>query len=64
MPVQPSQEPYTEVSNDRRSPSREWRVAVLLFLFLNCVYLLTSTGRARSIDEIDPVMQSNLFWHD
>jgi hypothetical protein len=58
MPVQPSQEPYTEVSNDRRSPSREWRVAVLLFLFLNCVYLLTSTGRARSIDEIDPVMQS------
>jgi len=31
---------------------------LLLFLFLNCVYLLTSTGRARVIDEIDPVMQS------
>jgi hypothetical protein len=30
----------------------------LIFLFLNCIYLLTSTGRARSIDEIDPVMQS------
>jgi hypothetical protein len=27
-------------------------------LFLNCVYLLTSTGKARSIDEIDPVLQS------
>ena len=34
------------------------RTAFLLFLFLNCVYLLTSTGRARSIDEIDPVLQS------
>jgi hypothetical protein len=34
------------------------RVALLFFLFLNCVYLLTSTGRARSIDEIDPVLQS------
>ena len=32
--------------------------ALLLFLFFNCVYLLTSTGRVRSIDEIDPVMQS------
>jgi hypothetical protein len=31
---------------------------LLLFLFLNCLYLLTSTGRARSIDEIDPVLQS------
>lgn len=37
---------------------REVRVAVLLFLFLTCVYLLTSTGRARCLDEIDPVMQS------
>ena len=34
------------------------RTALVLFLFLNCVYLLTSTGRARSIDEIDPVMQA------
>jgi hypothetical protein len=33
-------------------------VAILLFLFLNGVYLLTSTGRVRTIDEIDPVMQS------
>ena len=34
------------------------RVAALLFLFLNCVYLFTSTGRVRTIDEVDPVMQS------
>ncbi len=34
------------------------RIAILLFLFLNFTYLLTSTGKARSIDEIDPVMQS------
>jgi hypothetical protein len=34
------------------------RIAFFLFLFLNFVYLLTSTGKARSIDEIDPVMQS------
>jgi hypothetical protein len=34
------------------------RLAFLLFLFLNCVYLLTSTGRVRTIDEIDPVLQS------
>lgn len=35
------------------------RIAVLLFLFFNCLYLLTSTGRVRSIDEIDPVLQSD-----
>src|SRR5690242_9139973 len=34
-------------------------VAFLFFLFLNSVYLATSTGRARSIDEIDPVLQSD-----
>jgi len=34
------------------------RVAFLLFLFLNCVYLLTSTGRVRTMDEIDSVLQS------
>jgi len=33
-------------------------VALFLFLSFNCFYLLTSTGRVRSIDEIDPVMQS------
>src|SRR5579862_5509 len=32
--------------------------AILLFLSLNFAYLLTSTGRVRTIDEIDPVMQS------
>ena len=45
--------PCTELASASRL-----RTAFLLFLFLNCVYLLTSTGRARSIDEIDPVMQS------
>lgn len=34
------------------------RSALLFFLFLNCVYLLTSSGRVRTIDEIDPVLQS------
>jgi hypothetical protein len=34
------------------------QIAFLLFLFLNCVYLATSTGRVRSIDEVDPVLQS------
>lgn len=44
--------------NGRANYSSSVRVAILLFLFFNCVYLLTSTGRVRSIDEIDPVMQS------
>lgn len=35
------------------------RITLLLFLFFNCLYLLTSTGRVRSIDEIDPVLQSD-----
>lgn len=47
-----------------RSPIQ---VAFLLFLFLNCVYLLTSTGRVRSMDEIDSVLQADsrdrrAFW--
>ncbi len=46
-------------------PGSAIRTAFFLFLFLNCVYLLTSTGRARVIDEIDVVMQSEslLFRH-
>jgi hypothetical protein len=44
--------------NGRVKNSSSVPVAILLFLFFNCVYLLTSTGRVRSIDEIDPVMQS------
>jgi hypothetical protein len=35
------------------------RAAFLFFLFLNSVYLATSAGRVRSIDEIDPVLQSD-----
>src|ERR1700687_1621124 len=54
MPAQLSQEPVSAVSL-RTSPMR---VALLLFLFLNFLYLLTSTGRIRSLDELDPVMQS------
>src|SRR6266849_1660943 len=44
--------------NGRATYSSSVPVAILLFLFFNCVYILTSTGRVRSIDEIDPVMQS------
>ena len=39
-------------------PISPMRTAILLFLFLNFLYLLVSPGRARSIDEIDPVFQS------
>lgn len=35
------------------------RAAFLFFLFLNSFYLATSTGRVRTIDEIDPVLQSD-----
>lgn len=42
----------------RGHTTSDLRVALLLFLFLNFVYLLTSTGRVRTMDEIDPVMQS------
>jgi hypothetical protein len=45
-------------TQDCHSLWKQLRVAVLLCLFLTCVYMLTSPGRARSIDEIDPVMQS------
>jgi hypothetical protein len=34
------------------------RTAVLIFLFLNFTYLLTSTGRVHTIDEISAVMQA------
>jgi hypothetical protein len=34
------------------------RAAVLIFLFLNFTYLLTSTGRVHTIDEISTVMQA------
>ena len=34
------------------------RTAVILFLFLNSLYLLTSTGRVHTIDEISVVMQA------
>jgi len=34
------------------------RTAVILFLFLNALYLLTSTGRVHTIDEISVVMQA------
>jgi hypothetical protein len=40
------------------SGSSLFTIAILLFLSFNCLYLLTSTGRVRSIDEIDPVLQS------
>jgi hypothetical protein len=68
MPAQLNQESSQEShSRDVTSPSARSpiRLAILLFLFLNCVYLLTSTGRVRTIDEIDPILQSEslLFRH-
>jgi hypothetical protein len=41
--------------HQRRSPIR---AAVLIFFFLNFTYLLTSTGRVHTIDEISTVMQA------
>jgi hypothetical protein len=58
MPTQLSQESPCIVDSRPAEPVSLTRTAILLFLFLNCVYLLTATGRARSIDEIDPVIQS------
>lgn len=58
MPSFASQEPQSVADILRPKSTSPMRAALLLFLFLNCVYLLTSTGRARSIDEIDPVLQS------
>ena len=58
MPVQPTQEQRPAADTLLPSPRSSMRVAVLFFLFLNCIYLLTSTGRVRTIDEIDPVVQS------
>ena len=39
----------------RRAPLT---TAALLFLFFNCLYLLTSTGRVHTIDEISAVIQT------
>ena len=58
MPVQLTQEQRSAAVSLPTSTFSPMRVAFLLFLFLNCVYLLTSTGRVRTIDEIDPVVQS------
>lgn len=57
MPDQSSVESQS-TAGSLRPAHGSMRVAFLLFLFLNCVYLLTSTGRVRTIDEIDPVLQS------
>ncbi|MGZ4789712.1 MAG: hypothetical protein ACXVZX_14435, partial [Terriglobales bacterium] len=43
------------VSSIRKSA---FRVATLLFLFVNFLYLLTSTGRVHTIDEISSVIQA------
>src|SRR5262245_37321234 len=33
------------------------RTAIWLFLFLNCLFILTSSGRVRVVDEVLPVYQ-------
>lgn len=58
MPFLASHESPSRADSRPAVTASPLRIALLLFLFLNCVYLLTSTGRARSIDEIDPVLQS------
>jgi hypothetical protein len=58
MPVPLTQEPRSAAATPLPASFTAIRVALLLFLFLNCVYLLTSTGRVRTIDEMDPVLQS------
>lgn len=58
MPEQHNQEPFRTADSPFQIGSSPVRTALLLFLFLNCMYLATSTGRVRSIDEIDPVLQS------
>lgn len=48
------------MAEDSRNPQGKIpiRAAVLIFLFLNFTYLLTSTGRVHTIDEISTVMQA------
>jgi hypothetical protein len=58
MALPASQQSTVHADSHGAASARPMRIALLLFLFLNCVYLLTSTGRARSIDEVDPVLQS------
>jgi len=58
MPTLLRQESPSVVDTRPSEPVSLMRTAILLFLFLNFLYLLVSPGRARSIDEIDPVFQS------
>lgn len=58
MHVQINRQPFSSAKGSRPSYLPGLKIAVLLFFFLAFVYLLTSTGRARCLDEIDPVMQS------
>lgn len=59
MSSQPSLEAATPIVSRAAHPFSAMRAALFLFLFVNCVYLFTSTGRVRTIDEIDPVLQSD-----
>jgi hypothetical protein len=58
MPTMLSPESPSVADARASGPVPVMRTAILLFLFLNFLYLLVSPGRARSIDEIDPVFQS------
>ena len=57
MPVQLTQEQRSAAGSHLPSSVSPMRLRSCFF-FLNCIYLLTSTGRVRTIDEIDPVVQS------
>ena len=43
--------------------SPHWQTALLLFVFLNALFLLTSTGRVHTIDEISTVLQTSSIVH-
>jgi hypothetical protein len=58
MSIEISQELPSIADSPRQTPISSVSIAILLFLFVNCVYLLTSSGRIRTIDEIDPVMKT------
>jgi hypothetical protein len=59
MSSQPILDAATPIASQSSQRFSAMRTAILLFLFVNCVYLITSTGRVRTIDEIDPVLQSD-----
>jgi hypothetical protein len=56
--------PTVDTVRQPGAKSAPWHTALLLFVFLNFLFLLTSTGRVHTIDEISTVIQAeNLVLH-